>query len=144
MWTFLGTKKKPCWIWLAVSFQNGQVLSFAIGHRDEATARTMWNGIPASYARKQVYTDEYNVYENLIPWWRHWLCPKGSGDTNRVEGVNRVLRHRIHTSMNRVGYLVRKSLSFARSAFWLWTRLRYVIHQRNLRIARRWKPAANT
>ena len=133
MWTFLGTKRKPCWIWLAVSFQTGQVLSFAIGRRDEATARQMWSQIPASYGRKQVYTDEYKVYENIIPWWRHWLCPKGTGDTNRVEGVNRILRHR-------VSYLVRKSLSFARNPLWLWTRLRYVIHQRNLRIACRGKP----
>ena len=138
MWTFLGTKKKPCWIWLAVSYQTGQVLSFATGRRDEVAAQQMWCQIRASYNRKQVYTDEYKVYENLIPWWRHcvrarrnWLCPKGTGDTNKVEGVNRVLRHR-------VSYLVRKSLSFARNPLWLWTRLRYVIHQRNLRIARRW------
>ncbi len=128
MWTFLGKKLAPCWIWLSVSYQTGQVLSFSVGGRDEATAREMWKAIPATYSRKQVYTDEYVVYEKLIPWWRHWLCPKGSGDTNTVEGVNRVLRHR-------VSYLVRKSLSFARNIEWLRRRLRFVLHQRNERIA---------
>ena len=137
MWTFVGKKANDRWIWLAVSFQTGQVLSFSVGGRDEATARTMWKGIPPSYGRKQVYTDEYVVYAQLIPWWRHWVCPKGTGDTNTVEGVNRVLRHR-------VSYLVRKSLSFARNVDWLWRRLRYVLHRRNERIAARYRTSLNT
>jgi len=87
----------------------------------------MWEAIPKSYARKQVYTDEYCVYENLIPWWRHWVCPKGSGDTCVAEGCNNYLRHR-------VSYLVRKSMSFARNPDWLLRRLYLVLFNRNMRI----------
>lgn len=61
VWAFVGSKKNPRWIGLAWSFQTTQTLSFALGKRDTATGKVMWEGIPKSYARKQVYTDEYAV-----------------------------------------------------------------------------------
>jgi len=127
LWAYVGSKKQQAWIWLSWSFQTTQTLSFAIGARDEATGRKMWTAIPKSYARKQAYTDEYAVYGNLIPWWRHWVCPKGCGDTCIAEGCNNYLRHR-------VSYLVRKSPSFARNPDWLRRRLCLVLFTRNLRI----------
>jgi insertion element IS1 protein InsB len=87
----------------------------------------MWSAIPKSYARKQVCTDEYSVYAHLIPWWRHWLCPKGSGDTNIAEGCNNYLRHRVSYLV--VSYLVRKSMSFARNPDWLSRRLFFVLFE---------------
>ena len=131
VWAYVGRKKNQVWIWLSWSFLTTQTLSFSVGARDEATGRTMWSAIPKSYARKQAYTDEYTVYEKLIPWWRHWVCPKGCGDTciaNRAEGCNNYLRHR-------VSYLVRKSSSFARDRDWLWRRLHFVLFSRNVRLA---------
>lgn len=87
----------------------------------------MWQGIPDSFRRKQVYTDAYIVYDKLIPISRHWVCPKGSADTNIAEGCNNYLRHR-------VSYLVRKSSSFARNIEWLYRRLQLVLFTRNERI----------
>jgi len=111
----------------------------------------MWDAIPKSYSRKQVYTDEYCVYENLIPWWRHsvhasmnWVCPKGSGDTCIAEGCNNYLRHPIHACMNRVSYLVRKSMSFARNPDWLQRRLYLVLFHRNLRIKQAYESTLKT
>lgn len=130
MWTFVGTKCPSTWIWLAVSFQTGQILSFSIGDRDEQTGKEMFTAIPKDYGRKPVYTDGYAVYPLIVPAWRHRPCEKGSGQTNRVEGVNRILRHR-------VSYLVRRSLTYARNPDWLWQRLRYFIHCRNRQIAKR-------
>jgi insertion element IS1 protein InsB len=124
MWAYVGSKKNPTWIWLAWSYQTTQTLSFALGARDSVAGRIMWQGIPSSYGRKQVYTDGYVVYEELIPWSRHWLCPKGSGETNVAEGCNSYLRHR-------VSYLVRKSSSFARKVEWLYRRLLLVLFRRN-------------
>ena len=140
VWTFVGSKQQPCWLWLSWSFQTTQTLSFSLGARDEATGRVMWEGIPKSYARKQAYTDEYSVYAKLIPWWRHWVCPKGCGDTciaNRAEGCNNYLRHR-------VSYLVRKSPSFARNRGWLERRLSFVLFSRNLRIKQAYASTAKT
>jgi len=130
VWTFVGSKKQPAWIWLSWSYQSTQVLSFALGKRDWTTGRQMWCAIPKSFARKQVYTDGFKVYDDLVPWWRHWVCPKGSGDTNIAEGCNVYLRHR-------VSYLVRKSPSFARSMEWLWRHLFFVLFRRNERIAQK-------
>jgi IS1 family transposase len=95
VWAYVGSKKQQARLWLSWSFQTTQTLSFSVGARDEATGRVMWEGIPKSYSRKQVYTDEYTVYEKLIPWWRHWVCPKGCGDTCIAEGCNNYLRHRV-------------------------------------------------
>ena len=97
----------------------------------------MWEGIPKSYAKKQVYTDEYAVYGNVIPWSRHWVCPKGSGDTNIAEGCNNYLRHR-------VSYLVRKSPSFARNSVWLERRLYLVLFTRNEAIKAKLNKERNT
>ena len=127
MWTFVGSKKSPVWIWLSWSYQTTQTLSFAVGSRDESTGRVMWEAIPRSYSRKQVFTDGYAVYAKLIAWGRHWVCPKGSGETNVAEGCNNYLRHR-------VSYLVRKSSSYARSSVWLYRRLLLVLFTRNDRI----------
>ena len=127
VWAYVGSKKQQAWLWLSWSYQSTQTLSFSVGARDEATGRKMWEGIPKSYSRKQAYTDEYSVYAKLIPWWRHWVCPKGCGDTNIAEGCNNYLRHR-------VSYLVRKSSSFARNPTWLYRRVFLVLFTRNLRI----------
>jgi len=124
VWAYVGSKKHPTWIWLSWSFLTTQTLSFAVGGRDTETGRIMWQAIPKSFGRKQVYTDEYICYEKLIPRSRHWLCPKGSGRTNVAEGCNNYLRHR-------VSYLVRKSSSFARNVDWLYRRLFLVLYTRN-------------
>ena len=124
IWAFTGSKKTPAWIWLSWSYQTTQALSFAVGKRNTQTGRIMWQAIPKSYARKQVYTDEYVCYETLIQRSRHWLCPKGSGRTNVAEGCDNYLRHR-------VSYLVRKSPSFARGVEWLKRRLFLVLYYRN-------------
>jgi IS1 family transposase len=126
------TRDLGTWLWLAVSYKTGQILSFSIGRRDTETAGQMWQGIPASYRRKKMYTDEYAVYPNIVPTGQHRICEKGSGQTNRVEGVNRILRHCVR-------YLVRRSLTYARNSLWLWRRLRYFIHCRNQEIKQRWE-----
>lgn len=130
VWTFVGSKKHPKWIWLSWSYQTTQTLSFALGERNKETGQVMWHGIPDSYSRKQVYTDAYAVYGCFIPYSRHWVCPKGSGDTNIAEGCNVYLRHR-------VSYLVRKSTSFARNIDWLYRRLKLVLFRRNQKIAQK-------
>ena len=127
VWAYVGSKKNQQWIWLAWSYQTTQTLSFAVGPRNTETGRQMWEGIPAGYRRKQAYTDGLKIYEALIPYSLHWVCPKGCGDTNIAEGCNNYLRHR-------VSYLVRKSMSFARDVQWLKRRLLWVLYARNERI----------
>jgi insertion element IS1 protein InsB len=127
MWAYVGSKKNQQWVWLSWSYQTTQTLSFAVGPRNLSTGKIMKAGIPASYSRKQVYTDGLKLYEELFPDSRHWVCEKGSGGTNISEGCNNYLRHR-------VSYLVRKSSSFARNGEWLWRRLYFVLFSRNERI----------
>ena len=137
VWAYVGNKNNQQWIWLAWSYLTTQVLSFAVGTRDTATGKQMWEGLPAGYSRKQTYTDGLNIYESLIPYSQHWVCPKGSGDTNIAEGCNNYLRHR-------VSYLVRKSMSFARNVEWLKRRLVWVLYSRNERIKSKLESTAKT
>lgn len=128
-WTFVQNKRKRRWIWCATSFLTGQVWAVQVGGRDLKTLEKLWNELPKAKAWIHIYTDPYSVYTEFFSrqftYWHHHSCPKGTGETNRAEGTNTTLRAR-------VSYLIRKTTAFARSTFWLQTRIRYFIHFYNL------------
>ena len=84
----------------------------------------VYQGLPAHYRYRLVYTDGYVVYAQFFSGWQHRLCEKGDGGTCTVEGVNNALRHRCP-------YLARRSSSLARSSGWLWARLLLVFNAHN-------------
>jgi len=129
MWLFIGKKKQVFWLWLAVSYQTRQILAFALGNRSAKSAKALWKLIPKKYRRKKIYTDGLASYASALPKRLHRPCAKGTGLTNTVERTNLTLRQR-------VGSLVRKSLSFAKSEKHLYNRLRWYIHQHNLEKAK--------
>jgi IS1 family transposase len=136
MWTFIQAKSNQAWIWVALSRRNLQVVAFHVGKRDLESARVLWEQVPAPWNRGLVFTDGLNVYPSLFKDMplKHCRCIKGDkdtfGETSVVEGANNALRQG-------VSYLVRKTQAFARSPFWLQTRLHWFIHHWNLRQARR-------
>ena len=69
---------------------------------------TALNTVPGWYGKPrhvrhhaQFYTDGWEAYQNVFPVTRHWICPKGSGGTFRVEGRNTTLRQRLSTQVRR-------------------------------------------
>ena len=108
IWSFVLRKDCRAWVWIALSFQSRQVLAMVVGDRSAKTCRKLWERIPAPYQRLMSYTDFHKAYFAVIPREQHQACKKGSGLTNAVERFNLTLRQR-------VGRIVRKTLSFSRS-----------------------------
>lgn len=136
LWAFVQAKVHTTWIWLALSRRNLQVLAFHVGRRDLHSAQQLWEKVPRPWQEDLVFTDGYKVYQSLFDETplQYCRCLKGNsetwGETSVVEGANNALRQG-------VSYLGRKSLAFARSGFWLTTRLHWFIHHWNLRQAKK-------
>lgn len=130
LWTFVQAKRNTCWVWLALSRRNTQVIAFHVGGRDLQSAQKLWKQVPPPYRERLVMTDAYPVYERLFQEtpMQHYVGKKSEGLTSVVEGANNALRQC-------VSYLGRKSAAFARSHFWLATRLHWFLHHWNLRQA---------
>ncbi len=65
-------KENKQWIWLAMNVKSRQVIAFHVGDRSHKSAKQLWAKIPLAY-RKQAtfYTDQYGVYEGVIPTAQH-------------------------------------------------------------------------
>lgn len=49
LWSFVGNKGNKQWVWLAIDRDTREIVGVAIGARDEATARALWESLPAVY-----------------------------------------------------------------------------------------------
>lgn len=108
MSSFVQKKANKQWIWLAMDAKSRQVIAFHIGDRSRKSAKRLWAKIPLGY-RKQAtfYTDQYVVYEGVIPAAQHKAISKLARKTNHIERFNNTLRQR-------VSRLARETLSFSK------------------------------
>ena len=108
MWSFVQKKANKQWIWLAMDTKTRQIIAFHVGDRSRASARRLWAKIPAAYRQQaRFYTDQYVVYEGVIPAAQHKAIHKLARKTNHVERFNNTLRQR-------VSRLVHETLSFSK------------------------------
>ena len=110
IWSFVQKKANKRWIWLALCRTTRQVVAYAVGDRSEATCQVLWNDIPPIYRGGLCYTDFWEAYATVLPVGRHVAVGKESGQTNHIERFNNTLRQRL-------GRLVRKTLSFSKNDF---------------------------
>ncbi len=101
-------KGQQAWVWIALSYQSRQVLAMVVGDRSARTCRKLWERLPSAYKHLMIYTDFWAAYQTVIPKEQHVACGKESGLTSSVERFNLTLRQR-------VGRMVRKTLSFSKS-----------------------------
>ena len=72
------------------------------------SAKQLWQSLPPIYRQCAIcYTDFGEAYEQVLPSKRHKALGKESGKTSYIERFNNTLRQR-------VGRLVRKTLSFSK------------------------------
>ncbi len=109
LWSFVGSKASPCWLWVALCQRTRQVVTFVLGDRSEQTCRRLWQALPEAYRAYQSFSDFWRVYASVFPRATHRQVGKSSGELARVERWFNTLRQRL-------GRSVRKTLSFSKSA----------------------------
>jgi insertion element IS1 protein InsB len=108
MSSFVQKKANKQWIWIAMDAQSRQVIAFHIGDRSRRSAKELWAKIPLAYCQQATfYTDQYVVYEGVIPPAQHRAISKLARKTNHLERFNNTLRQR-------VSRLVHEALSFSK------------------------------
>ena len=108
MASFVQKKANKQWIWLAMDTKTRQIIAFHVGDRSRKSARKLWRNIPKAYRQQATfYTDQYGVYEGVIPAAQHRAINKKARQTNHIERFNNTLRQR-------VSRLVRSALSFSK------------------------------
>ncbi len=108
MGSFVGRRRCTWRIWVVWDAEARQVAAMIAGDRSEATARCLWEAVPAEYrGDATAYADFWKAYRAVLPGARHVPCGKDDGLTNHVEGFWCTVRQRC-------GRFVRKTLSFSK------------------------------
>lgn len=125
LWGFVRHRRRGViWLWLALSRRTRQIVAYALGPRDDATARLLWSRIPPAYRQGPLRTDCLESYHNVLPATQH-RAAYSKGPTHHIERFNNTLRQRL-------GRFVRKTLSFSKSLQMHEIAIRLFLHQYNL------------
>ncbi len=125
------------WLWTAVSRLVGQIVGFVIGDRTDPMLKLVWSDVPEDYRDKPVFTDHLGAYARFFPEAQHHPCDKGTGLTNRVEGLNTKWRQR-------QSGLVRRSCGTHRGIEEdLFERFLLLVEGHNRECAKRWSRQQN-
>ena len=128
VWSFVGSKRNPVYVWIALCRATRQVIAIATGDRSAATCWRLWIAIREPYRRGFCYTDFWQSYQAVIPDEQHVASGKETGYTAHIERWNNTLRQRL-------GRFVRKTLSFSKCSVMHWICLQLFLHRYNLEIA---------
>ncbi|WP_396229533.1 IS1 family transposase [Geitlerinema sp. PCC 7407] len=108
IWSYVGSKANKHWIWLAIDADSREIVGLFVGTRSRQDAKGLWQSLPAVYRQCAIcYTDFWEAYQQVLPRKRHRVVSKETGQTSYIERFNNTLRQRI-------GRLVRKTLSFSK------------------------------
>ena len=105
-----------------------QVVAYVIGDRSAASCQKLWERIPDSYRHGHGFSDFWEAYQKVIPAAQHTAAGKETGFTAHDERWNNTLRQRL-------GRLVRKTLSFSKSEELHEICLRLFLHRYHLALA---------
>jgi len=104
MWSFVGKKKEPRWLWHALDHHTGQVLAYVFGRRKDEVLLQL-KALLAPFGITRYYTDYWGAYQrNLTPD----VHRPGKHNTQQIERKHLTLRTRIKR-------LVRRTICFSKS-----------------------------
>jgi insertion element IS1 protein InsB len=104
MWSFVGKKKEPRWLWHALDHRTGKVLAYVFGRRSDEVFVNL-KALPEPFGITGYYTDYWGAYERHLP---HTVRHPSKRSTQRIEREPLTLRTRIKR-------LVRKTVCFSKS-----------------------------
>ena len=91
MWTFIGAKDCPEWLWLAIERRTGLVVGFHLGgrNRNEEGALGLWLSIPEKLREKAiVFTDGLAAYANVFQKGQHGMPRISRKENHRQFSLN--------------------------------------------------------
>lgn len=89
LYTYIGSKKQKCWLWIAISRANKCILGFVLGSRSTNTLRMLYEKIK-DVSAMYYHTDNHGPYRKVLPEEKHRVY---RGCTNTIEGINSGIRH---------------------------------------------------
>jgi insertion element IS1 protein InsB len=104
MWSFVGKKKRPRWMWHALDHRSGKVLAYVFGRRtDEVFVKL--KTLLEPFGIRRYYTDSWGAYKRNLTSNVH---SPGKRNTQQIERKHLTLRTRLKR-------LVRKTICFSKS-----------------------------
>lgn len=104
MWSYVGKKKEPRWLWHAIDHYSGAVLAYVFGRRKDAVWQELQQ-LLKPFGIKRFYTDHWGAYARQLEGAQHF---PGKGRTQRIERKHLTLRTRLKR-------LTRKTICFSKS-----------------------------
>lgn len=128
LWSFVGAKANPRWVWIVLCRQTRQVVAYFVGDRSAESARALRERLPPDYRCRATRSDFWLAYAEVFPQRTRRCCDKSEGETCHVERWNCTLRQRL-------GRFVRKTLSFSKCERMHEVALRLFVYHYNLSLA---------
>ena len=104
MWSFVGKKKEPRWLWHALDHRTGQVLAYVCGRRKDEVFLQL-KALLEPFGITRFFTDHWGAYARHLAPQTH---VPGKRNTQQIERKHLTLRTRIKR-------LARKTICFSKS-----------------------------
>jgi IS1 family transposase/transposase-like protein len=104
MWSYVGNKNNPRWLWHAIDHQTGTVLAYVFGRRKDEVFLKL-KTLLDPFGLTHYYTDKWGAYTRHLDPEQHTVSKRG---TQKIERQHLTLRTRIKR-------LVRKTICFSKS-----------------------------
>ena len=104
MWSYVGKKREPRWLWHAIDHRSGQVLAYVFGRRKDEVFLKL-KGLLEPFGIAKYYTDSWGAYTRHLDADAH---QPGKRNTQQIERKHLTLRTRLKR-------LTRKTICFSKS-----------------------------
>jgi insertion element IS1 protein InsB len=104
MWSYVGKKQEPRWLWHAIDHRSGKVLAYVFGRRKDEVLLKL-KTLLAPFGITRYYTDYWGAYTRHLDAHEH---QPGKRHTQKIERKHLTLRTRIKR-------LTRKTICFFKS-----------------------------
>lgn len=106
MWSFVGSKQRPRWLWWVENAANGEVVAFVFGRRTHATFRRLLALLQAAHIQVSGWITD--------AWWAYFDC---LDQALRVEAKSLLqsLERKHLTLRTRLKRLTRRTICFSKS-----------------------------
>ena len=91
MWSYVGKKSNPRWLWHAIDHHTGKVLAFVFGARKNEVFLQL-QSLLKPFGITRFYTDGWGAYERNLEADKHKV---GKQNTQKIESKHTNLRAKI-------------------------------------------------